>query len=32
LRKKYDKYIEGIDPITQAPYSVSVGPERFLAA
>lgn len=31
LRKKYDKYIEGIDPITQAPYSVSVGPERFLA-
>jgi actin-related protein 3 len=31
-RKKFDKYIEGVDPLTQAPFSVAVGPERFLAA
>ncbi len=26
LKKKYDKYIEGIDPISKIPYKVSVGP------
>jgi hypothetical protein len=31
LKKKYDKFIEGVDPITKIPYKVSVGPERFLA-
>lgn len=31
LKKKYEKYIEGVDPITKNPYSVAVGPERFLA-
>ena len=30
-RKKFDKYIEGVDPVTKQGYSVSVGPERFLA-
>lgn len=24
-------FIDGIDPISKAPYRVSVGPERFLA-
>lgn len=31
LRKKFDKFIEGVDPVTRNKYSVSVGPERFLA-
>ena len=31
LKKKYDKYIEGIDPVSKIPFKVSVGPERFLA-
>ena len=31
LRKKFDKYIDGIDPVTNTKYSVAVGPERFLA-
>lgn len=31
LKKKYDKYIDGIDGLTKAPFKVSVGPERFLA-
>lgn len=31
LRKKFDKHIEGIDPYSKNKYSVSVGPERFLA-
>jgi hypothetical protein len=31
LKKKYDKYIEGVDSISKIPYKVSVGPERFLA-
>ena len=31
LKKKYDRFVEGIDPITKIPYKVSVGPERFLA-
>jgi actin-related protein 3 len=31
LKKKYDKYIDGIDTISKAPFKVSVGPERFLA-
>jgi len=26
LKKKYDKYVEGIDPISKIPYKVSVGP------
>ena len=30
-KKKFEKYIEGIDPVTNNKYSVSVGPERFLA-
>ena len=30
-RKKFDKYIEGIDHNTKQPFSVAVGPERFLA-
>ena len=31
LKKKYDKFIEGVDSITKVPFRVSVGPERFLA-
>ena len=31
LKKKYDKYIEGVDSISKVPFKVSVGPERFLA-
>ena len=31
LKKKYDRFIEGVDPISKIPYKVSVGPERFLA-
>ena len=31
LKKKFDKYIEGIDPYSKNKYAVSVGPERFLA-
>lgn len=31
LKKKYDKFIEGVDPVSKVPYKVSVGPERFLA-
>ncbi|CAM6005247.1 unnamed protein product [Sphagnum balticum] len=31
LKKKYDKYIEGVDTVTKVPFKVSVGPERFLA-
>ena len=30
-KKKFDKYIEGVDPHTKNKFSVSVGPERFLA-
>ena len=30
-RKKFDKHIEGIDHTSKQPFSVSVGPERFLA-
>lgn len=25
-KKKYDRIIEGVDPISKVPYSVSVGP------
>lgn len=31
LKKKYDRFIEGVDSITKIPFKVSVGPERFLA-
>ena len=31
LKKKFDKFVEGTDPISKLPYKVSVGPERFLA-
>ena len=31
FKKKYEKYVEGIDPISKIPYKVAVGPERFLA-
>lgn len=30
-KMKFDKYIDGIDPVSKNPYKVSVGPERFLA-
>ena len=30
-RKKFDKFIEGVDHHSKQPFSVSVGPERFLA-
>ncbi len=30
LKKKYDKYIEGIDAFNNQ-YSISIGPERWLA-
>lgn len=31
FRKKFDKIIDGVDPISKIPYRVSIGPERFLA-
>lgn len=31
LKKKYDKYIDGIETLSKTPFKVSVGPERFLA-
>jgi len=31
LKKKYDKYVEGIDSVSKVLFKVSVGPERFLA-
>lgn len=30
LEKKYDRFVEGVDPKTKQPYKVSVGYERFL--
>lgn len=30
LEKRFEKFVEGVDPKTKQPYKVSVGYERFL--